>query len=213
MLAHEPLVQLLVPSLGAMIDKVPQARARIADAQKRLVAAIRDRRCRASRGMDGQAHPRFPPRLRDRAHRARTAGRHRIESGQTDATGRGPFVQTAHIAADAAQPGTVRAIVGTSHAARGHAIPSHSTSCIPSSTSWTRPFLRRVDTWPSSMRRATDDILVVMDLQTNDKKMITYTKPEQARQEAVPAHRARCTGKQTSVCCSASPSDRTKASC
>ena len=41
MLAHEPLVQLLVPALGAMIDKVPQARARIADAQKRLVAAIR----------------------------------------------------------------------------------------------------------------------------------------------------------------------------
>jgi DNA-binding FadR family transcriptional regulator len=41
MLAHEPLVQLLVPSLGAMIDKVPQARGRIADAQKRMVAAIR----------------------------------------------------------------------------------------------------------------------------------------------------------------------------
>ncbi|HWN46238.1 MAG TPA: GntR family transcriptional regulator [Steroidobacteraceae bacterium] len=41
MLAHEPLVQLLVPTLGAMIDKVPQARARIADAQKRLVVAIR----------------------------------------------------------------------------------------------------------------------------------------------------------------------------
>jgi GntR family transcriptional regulator, transcriptional repressor for pyruvate dehydrogenase complex len=41
MLAHEPLVQLLVPTLGAMIDKVPQARARIADAQKQLVAAIR----------------------------------------------------------------------------------------------------------------------------------------------------------------------------
>ena len=34
MLAHEPLVQLLVPSLGAMIDKVPQARGRIATAQK-----------------------------------------------------------------------------------------------------------------------------------------------------------------------------------
>ena len=30
------------------------------------------------------------------------------------------------------------------------------------------------------MRRATDDILVVMDLQSNDKKIITYTKPEQA---------------------------------
>jgi DNA-binding FadR family transcriptional regulator len=43
MLAHEPLVQLLVPSLGVMIDKVPQARARIADAQKRIVAAIRAR--------------------------------------------------------------------------------------------------------------------------------------------------------------------------
>jgi GntR family transcriptional repressor for pyruvate dehydrogenase complex len=43
MLAHEPLVQLLVPSLGAMIDKVPQARARIADAQKRLTTALRER--------------------------------------------------------------------------------------------------------------------------------------------------------------------------
>jgi len=41
MLAHEPLVQLLVPTLAAMIDKVPQARGRIADAQKRLVSAIR----------------------------------------------------------------------------------------------------------------------------------------------------------------------------
>ena len=43
MLAHEPLVQLLVPSLGVMIDKVPQARARIFDAQKRIIGAIRDR--------------------------------------------------------------------------------------------------------------------------------------------------------------------------
>jgi GntR family transcriptional regulator, transcriptional repressor for pyruvate dehydrogenase complex len=43
MLAHEPLVQLLVPSLGAMIDKVPQARARIADAQRNIVAALRAR--------------------------------------------------------------------------------------------------------------------------------------------------------------------------
>jgi len=43
MLAHEPLVQLLVPSLGAMIDKVPQARRRVAEAQRRLLAAIRDR--------------------------------------------------------------------------------------------------------------------------------------------------------------------------
>ena len=43
MLAHEPLVQLLVPTLGAMIDKVPQARGRIAEAQKKLVAMIRER--------------------------------------------------------------------------------------------------------------------------------------------------------------------------
>lgn len=43
MLAHEPLVQLLVPSLEAMISQVPQARRRIAEAQKRLLAAIRER--------------------------------------------------------------------------------------------------------------------------------------------------------------------------
>jgi len=42
MLAHEPLVELLVPSLGAMIDKVPQAAGRIATAQKRIAAAIRE---------------------------------------------------------------------------------------------------------------------------------------------------------------------------
>lgn len=43
MLAHEPLVQLLVPSLGAMIGKVPQARTRIATAQRRLLQEIRAR--------------------------------------------------------------------------------------------------------------------------------------------------------------------------
>ena len=43
MLAHEPLVQLLVPSLAALIEKIPQAAARIATAQKRIVAAIRAR--------------------------------------------------------------------------------------------------------------------------------------------------------------------------
>jgi GntR family transcriptional repressor for pyruvate dehydrogenase complex len=43
MLAHEPLVELLIPSLGAMIDKVPQAAGRIATAQKRIAAAIRER--------------------------------------------------------------------------------------------------------------------------------------------------------------------------
>ena len=43
MLAHEPLVELLIPSLGAMVNKVPQARTRISDAQRRLAAAIRAR--------------------------------------------------------------------------------------------------------------------------------------------------------------------------
>ncbi len=42
-LAQEPLLQLLEPSLDAMIDKVPQARARIVTAEKRLVEAVRAR--------------------------------------------------------------------------------------------------------------------------------------------------------------------------
>ena len=42
-LAQEPLIQLLAPSLAAVIDKVPQARARIATAQRHLCAAIKAR--------------------------------------------------------------------------------------------------------------------------------------------------------------------------
>lgn len=42
-LAQEPLLQLLEPSLGVMIDKVPQARTRIATAQRRLVEALEAR--------------------------------------------------------------------------------------------------------------------------------------------------------------------------
>jgi len=42
-LAHEPLIQLLEPSLAAMIDKVAQARTRIIDAQRRLCAAVETR--------------------------------------------------------------------------------------------------------------------------------------------------------------------------
>ncbi len=41
MLAHEPLVQMLEPSLATLIRKVPQAAARVATAQKRISAAIR----------------------------------------------------------------------------------------------------------------------------------------------------------------------------
>jgi GntR family transcriptional regulator, transcriptional repressor for pyruvate dehydrogenase complex len=39
-LAQEPLLQLLEPSLRVMIDQVPQARARIASAHRHLVAAL-----------------------------------------------------------------------------------------------------------------------------------------------------------------------------
>jgi GntR family transcriptional repressor for pyruvate dehydrogenase complex len=42
-LAKQSLTQVLAPSLAKMIDTVPQARARITDAQKRIVMAIRDK--------------------------------------------------------------------------------------------------------------------------------------------------------------------------
>lgn len=43
MLAHEPLLQLLEPSLRGMMDKVPQSRARIIAAQRRITDALRAR--------------------------------------------------------------------------------------------------------------------------------------------------------------------------
>ena len=49
-LAQEPLLQLLEPSLRVMIDKVPQARSRIATAQKRIVEALDARDAEAARG-------------------------------------------------------------------------------------------------------------------------------------------------------------------
>jgi len=42
-LAQEPLLQLLEPSLRVMIDKVPQARSRIASAHRRLIEALQAR--------------------------------------------------------------------------------------------------------------------------------------------------------------------------
>lgn len=42
-LSQGPLIQLLAPSLGAMIDKVPQARSRIVTAQNRILDAVRAR--------------------------------------------------------------------------------------------------------------------------------------------------------------------------
>ena len=48
-LAQEPLLQLLEPSLGVMIDKLPQARSRIATAQRRIAEAIEARDAQAAR--------------------------------------------------------------------------------------------------------------------------------------------------------------------
>jgi GntR family transcriptional regulator, transcriptional repressor for pyruvate dehydrogenase complex len=48
-LVQEPLLGLLEPSLRVMIDKVPQARARIAAAQRRIVEAITKRDADAAR--------------------------------------------------------------------------------------------------------------------------------------------------------------------
>jgi len=42
-LAQEPLLQLLEPSLGVMIDKVPQARSRIMTAQRKISEALQER--------------------------------------------------------------------------------------------------------------------------------------------------------------------------
>lgn len=48
-LAQEPLLQLLEPSLRVMIDKVPQARARIAVAQRRICEALQAREAETAR--------------------------------------------------------------------------------------------------------------------------------------------------------------------
>lgn len=48
-LAQEPLLQLLEPSLRVMIDKVAQARSRIATAQKRIVEALEERDAEGAR--------------------------------------------------------------------------------------------------------------------------------------------------------------------
>ncbi len=49
-LAQEPLIQLLEPSLRLMIDKVSQARSRIAVAQRRICQALRERDAETARG-------------------------------------------------------------------------------------------------------------------------------------------------------------------
>ena len=42
-LAKHSLAQVLAPSLAQMIDKVPQARTRIADAQRNIISALREK--------------------------------------------------------------------------------------------------------------------------------------------------------------------------
>jgi DNA-binding FadR family transcriptional regulator len=49
MMAHEPLLQLLEPSLRSMMDKVPQSRARITAAEKRILEAIRSKEAETAR--------------------------------------------------------------------------------------------------------------------------------------------------------------------
>jgi DNA-binding FadR family transcriptional regulator len=47
-LLNEPLLRLLKPSLAVIIDRIPQARSRIEDAQKSIVRAVRARDARAA---------------------------------------------------------------------------------------------------------------------------------------------------------------------
>jgi GntR family transcriptional regulator, transcriptional repressor for pyruvate dehydrogenase complex len=49
MMGHEPVLQLLEPSLRSMMDKVPQSRARIVTAEKRIAEAIRSKDVDAAR--------------------------------------------------------------------------------------------------------------------------------------------------------------------
>jgi len=49
MMGHEPLLQLLDSSLQDMMDKVPQSRARIVTAEKRILEAIRSKDAEAAR--------------------------------------------------------------------------------------------------------------------------------------------------------------------
>ena len=48
-LAKQSLTDALAPSLARMIDTVPQARQRIADAQRRIIAAVRDKNAEEAR--------------------------------------------------------------------------------------------------------------------------------------------------------------------
>jgi GntR family transcriptional regulator, transcriptional repressor for pyruvate dehydrogenase complex len=54
MLAQEPLLQLLEPSLRVMIDKVPQARSRIAAAQRKITEALNERDTEGARAWMGR---------------------------------------------------------------------------------------------------------------------------------------------------------------
>lgn len=49
MLAKQPLTRTLAPSLSKMIDSVPQARTRIADAQRRIIASLREKNAEEAR--------------------------------------------------------------------------------------------------------------------------------------------------------------------
>ena len=66
---------------GVMIDKVPQARSRIATAQRRLVEALAARDAEVRTPVDGAPHPRLQEGLRARRDRPRAAGKHGLTAG------------------------------------------------------------------------------------------------------------------------------------
>ena len=181
MLAHEPLVQLLVPSLGAMIDKVPQA------------ARASPTRRSASWPPSATATPRRPSEwmakhIRDSAAVSRSRGigltagasaAHRIRDKPTPMGGR-RFVQTTHFAY--AGPDSVRCVASRKLPHRRQHPPRRACRLAR------RPVLRAqrrrrrhlaVGTLPgrhrAPSRRTTS--LVVMDLQTNEKKVIQRINP------------------------------------
>ena len=81
MLAMQPVMRLLAPSLRRMIDRVPQGRTRILVAQRCIVEAIRTGKPDEAEVVDVAARAGFPARLRTGGHRARHASRHHAGRG------------------------------------------------------------------------------------------------------------------------------------
>ncbi len=63
-LSQAPLNLLLAPTLTRILDRVPQARARIVEAQGKIISGDQAQEKRAGAHLDGEAHPRFQARPR-----------------------------------------------------------------------------------------------------------------------------------------------------